>query len=144
MDCSTLVTGSWADEIHKENLEVLKNMSNEEILAEKNKLESSIDPRLLAFIRSKKNLKAKNLSKPHKIELETTVYPEKMDIETELQIPDFVKVMGAEGIKQEWVHMDALEVEKLKWMNDLQTEEINSMQSMESYNARFDFNGKMK
>lgn len=44
-----------AVEIHKENLEKLAQMSQAEILAEKKKLEETLDPKIIQFLRSKKN-----------------------------------------------------------------------------------------
>ena len=58
---SHIVSGPWAQEIHKENVDRLKEMSTDEILSEKKNLEAMLDPSTLAFIKSMKN--AKNKSK---------------------------------------------------------------------------------
>lgn len=42
-------------EIHKENLEKLAKMSEAEILEEKRKLEETLDPKIIQFLRNKKN-----------------------------------------------------------------------------------------
>lgn len=44
-----------AVEIHKENLEKLAQMSQAEILTEKKKLEETLDPKIIQFLRNKKN-----------------------------------------------------------------------------------------
>lgn len=44
-----------AIEIHKENLEKLAQMSEVEILEEKKKLEETLDPKIIQFLRNKKN-----------------------------------------------------------------------------------------
>lgn len=43
-------------EIHKENLEKLAQMSEAEILEAKRKLEESLDPKIIQFLRNKKNI----------------------------------------------------------------------------------------
>lgn len=59
---SHVITGPWAGEIHKENVEKLKVMSEEEILAQKKNLEAMLDPSTIAFIKSMKNAKNKTKS----------------------------------------------------------------------------------
>ncbi|KAG9430096.1 RNA polymerase II-associated protein 1 [Apis mellifera carnica] len=58
-DKSVIVEGSWANEIHKENLERLKQMSQEDILKEKSKLEITLKPELVQFLRDKRIKKQK-------------------------------------------------------------------------------------
>lgn len=48
-----------AVEIHRENVEKLAQMSEAEILEEKRKLEETLDPKLIQFLRNKKNKSAK-------------------------------------------------------------------------------------
>ena len=43
-------------------------------------------------------------------------------------------------IKEDWVHMDKTEPEKLEWMKDLPKP---SAKSKEGSQARFDFNGRL-
>ncbi|XP_020282059.1 RNA polymerase II-associated protein 1 isoform X2 [Pseudomyrmex gracilis] len=49
-------------EIHKENLEKLSQMSQEEILTEKKKLEETLDPKIIQFLRNKRSHKSKKRS----------------------------------------------------------------------------------
>lgn len=46
-----------AREIHEENLEKLKEMSQDDILMEKKNLEATLDPAMLSFIKSMKESK---------------------------------------------------------------------------------------
>ncbi|XP_023313719.1 RNA polymerase II-associated protein 1 [Trichogramma pretiosum] len=59
MSASNVVTGALAEDVHSENLEKLKQMSNEEILAEKKNLEATLSAETLAFIKSMRNAKNK-------------------------------------------------------------------------------------
>jgi hypothetical protein len=183
---SHIITGSWANEIHKENVEKLSKMKEDEIKQEKGHLEAVLDPRTIAFIKSMKNSKNKSKSKileacknkviennkmeldeqapcsipqefeNHKIDvedknvvkksikkdinqmsLETDTYFKSLEKELPEPVIDLVKTAEQEG----WVHMDDLEPEKVKWMQDLPESQDNKL-PQEPYNARFDFQGK--
>nr|XP_033335290.1 RNA polymerase II-associated protein 1 [Megalopta genalis] len=54
---STVIEGSWSNEIHEENLEKLSHMTEEDILREKKKLEMTLNPELIEFLRNRKNKK---------------------------------------------------------------------------------------
>lgn len=51
---SSVLTTADKNAIHEENANKLKTMSSEEILAEKERLLSSMDPALIQFLRSRK------------------------------------------------------------------------------------------
>ncbi|XP_011498977.1 PREDICTED: RNA polymerase II-associated protein 1 [Ceratosolen solmsi marchali] len=180
-----MVTGSLANEIHRENMEKLKQMSNDEIMLEKGNLETMLDPSTIAFIKSMKDTKDKTKTKllevcknrlvdNKKIKLvEGTVRDASQEFENpKMEVDDesIAKASINEDIKQKnfkmetdftsldkelpepvvdivktaeksgWVHMDDLEPEKVKWMQDL-TENEDTKLPEEPYNARFDFNG---
>ncbi|PSN49130.1 hypothetical protein C0J52_07240 [Blattella germanica] len=56
-DRSYILTGAEAQKIHEENTEKLSEMSAEDILKEKQRLMEQIDPNLLNFIRSRRQMK---------------------------------------------------------------------------------------
>jgi len=188
-------------EIHKENLEKLAQMSEAEILEEKRKLEETLDPKIIQFLRNKKSKFGKrpieqdskqlSASVANKILIDTEVSSDKkiklssndnkgmecendiastltaeeitmdaevpnnkktklssnddteMDCEDDtLNIPESFKEIFEESKQKGWLHMNTLEPEKLKWMEDLPERKKDEPAPNEEYNARFDFNGK--
>ena len=161
-DSRVTVDGSWASEIHKENLERLNQMSQEEILKEKSKLEMTLKPELIQFFKSRISKKQKinqekleNTSIFVKDDNITSMNEEKIisevsdneDVtsmqvdEPEQSIPKPPIELMEQAKEKGWVHMDSLEPEKLKWMEDVPAEKKDEPPPDEPYNARFDFNG---
>jgi len=67
----------------------------------------------------------------------------KMDCEDDtLNISESFKEIFEESKQKGWLHMNTLEPEKLKWMEDLSERKKDEPAPNEEYNARFDFNGK--
>ncbi|CAK9798178.1 RNA polymerase II-associated protein 1 [Anthophora plagiata] len=170
---SVIVEGSWANEIHNENLDRLNQMSQEDILREKSKLEMTLKPELIQFLkdrRSKKQNVNENQRECEKLKEETQdqkttpikkensitenivdkpientsknndVVPMQVD-EPEQSIPKPSIELIEQAKQKGWVHMDSIEPEKLKWMEDIPVEKKDELASEEPYNARFDFNG---
>ncbi|XP_015588745.1 RNA polymerase II-associated protein 1 [Cephus cinctus] len=172
---SILIDGPWASEIHKANVEKLREMSKEEILKEKQRLEATLSPDILAFLKTRKKTKEQLKSKNN---FSATEAPIGLDILTSTKInekdnnvqsstelhcttndntsdTDVVMKSETESTKlgkplleildqakqKGWVHMDLLETEKFKWMEEIPVGENDSSSSEEYYNARFDFNG---
>ena len=169
-DNSVIIEGPWANEIHKENLERLSQMSQEDILKEKSKLEMTLKPELIQFLKDRRN-KKQNTNKSledkrlntekqdqnvKSTNLITEDVPNKCDedslknndvspmqIDTiETDIPKPPKELMEQAKEKGWMHMDSLEVEKLKWMENIPPEKKDEPAPNEPYNARFDFNGK--
>ncbi|XP_071631277.1 RNA polymerase II-associated protein 1 isoform X2 [Temnothorax longispinosus] len=194
-----------AIEIHKENLEKLAQMNEAEILHEKRKLEETLDPKIIQFLRNIKKKSGKRsieqdnkqssvsaaskttamdieVSSDKKMKLssndnlndsemdckndtastlitkETTMdtrsndkktkFPSndvdtKMDCEDDSSsiIPGLSKELFEESKQKGWLHMNAPEPEKLKWMEDLPEKKEDEPDPTKEYNARFDFNG---
>lgn len=170
---SVIVEGSWANDIHKENLERLSQMTQEDILKEKSKLEMTLKPELIQFLKNRRNKKQKvnkalednktssgkaqdqneksvNAEKlvaeevPNKdhedLVQNNDVVPMQID-ELEQDIPKPSKELMQQAKEKGWVHMDSLEPEKLKWMENIPEKKDEPIPD-EPYNARFDFNGK--
>ncbi|XP_017882607.1 RNA polymerase II-associated protein 1 isoform X1 [Ceratina calcarata] len=173
-DGSVIIEGSWANEIHKENLERLNQMSQEDILKEKSQLEKILKPELIQFLKDRRNKKDTVKKSPKKLEavdvesqdenvksikkqeLSIEEIPNKHDADSveddnitpmevdklELQdVPNPSVELMEQAKKKGWVHMDFLEPEKLKWMEDIPTEKKDEPAPDEPYNARFNFDG---
>ncbi|XP_043262714.1 RNA polymerase II-associated protein 1 isoform X1 [Colletes gigas] len=195
---NTIIEKSWATEIHKENLERLNRMSQEDILREKSKLEMMLKPELIQFLKDRRNKKqkaegdqdeieksnilnkdenvtymdeeklcTKKISNRHDkelsnnndvtlmqiVKLEKVVDKYNKDMsknidDTQMQIDESEETVTEPPIElmklakeKGWVHMDALEREKLKWMEDIPIQKQDEPSPDEPYNARFDFNG---
>ncbi|KZC10341.1 RNA polymerase II-associated protein 1 [Dufourea novaeangliae] len=171
-ESSFIVEGSWATEIHKENVERLSQMTQEDILTEKSKLETILKPELIQFLKNKRNKQQKRKKNqeeieesndPHRKQNVTYMDEEKlitkdisikdnegssknnaatpMQIDEPESIPKPLKELMERAKEKGWVHMDSLELEKLKWMEDVPAQEQQEPTPDEPYNARFNFNG---
>lgn len=143
---SDSIQDSVRSEIHKSNVEKLNSMTKEEILKEKERLESTLDPKLLEFLRARK----KPASSECKIKVvePKTIKPDpkddvnKMECEPILQEPPApVTEIVEQASDKGWVHMDKVEPEKLEWMKEIEPSKDGESTPDEPYNARFDFNG---
>ncbi|XP_072283926.1 RNA polymerase II-associated protein 1 [Pyxicephalus adspersus] len=145
-----------AQRIHKENVNKLKALSEKEILQERERLLSQLDPKLVAFLRSKNkepgiqgNLSASIAAGgPQTVSYESSApaaqtqasegIPEEKEKEnqTALSVDDLpVKP------QKEWVHMNSVEFEKLEWTKDLpQTRQKKTKKGMQ---ARFSLKGDL-
>ncbi|CAL7951795.1 unnamed protein product [Xylocopa violacea] len=167
---SVIVEGSWANEIHKENLERLNQMSEKDILEEKAKLEMALKPELIQFLKTRRSkmlnvnkdrekcnklniedqeqnvksieqkLIANECDEHSKDSKESNVTSIEVD-EPEQNVPKPPIELMEQAKEKGWIHMDSLEPEKLKWMEDIPTDKKIEPAPDEPYNARFDFNG---
>lgn len=164
---SVIVEGPMAKEIHDSNVEILKDMSQDEILAEKEKLEQTLGPELVEFLKSRRKRvlegfqveikeDCKGWGKVRKIDDSNTEMEverkesqnetEKMETEESKEPEELPKPLVeilTEAEEKGWVHMDKPEPEKLKWAEEL-PEKVDDKPPAEPYDARFDFNGKRK
>ncbi|XP_033632797.1 RNA polymerase II-associated protein 1-like isoform X2 [Asterias rubens] len=154
--------------IHQENLSKLSEMTEADILEEQKKLKAMLDPSLLSFMQSRNTPKSVASKPDQKNYTDMCDTSEPMDIEPTNQencgsqgsadrkvvsepvsdIKDSDRMEASSGqsvkarvtIKEDWVHMDKTEPEKLEWMKDLPKP---SAKSKEGSQARFDFNGRL-
>ncbi|XP_014612056.1 PREDICTED: RNA polymerase II-associated protein 1 [Polistes canadensis] len=155
---SDLVLNSIAEEVHQENLEKLREMTQEEILMEKSKLESSLDPELIKFIKNRRKVKTKmEVNKPdvrsgnlngeecvRNKKNDSSCYDQAEVMECENNIENVPKPcieILKEAKNKGWVHLDTVEVDKLQWMQDIAETKEDKSAPDEPYNARFDFKG---
>ncbi|EDO48627.1 predicted protein, partial [Nematostella vectensis] len=141
---------SEAVRIHHENVERLAGVSHEEIIAERERLMTSLDPALLAFLQSR----TKQTTEP---KLNQAIpEPDRSGPEKHVHFANDVSVVSVEGgveqlesvrelvqqtAKQRWVHMDGLEPDKLEWMKDCPPP--SAFDQKQGNQARFTFDGSL-
>ncbi|XP_011303494.1 RNA polymerase II-associated protein 1 [Fopius arisanus] len=147
---SLLVEGPLSSEIHKENLEKLNRMTQEEILQEKAHLESLLSPELIEFIKAKKSASQKFGNS-----LKTPVNPSASNPDSRIPCPAVDEIQEAvspspevsnlleEASTHQWLNMSTLESPKLEWMKDLEPDKCPQVSENEPYTARFSFEGEL-
>ncbi|XP_018415570.1 PREDICTED: RNA polymerase II-associated protein 1 [Nanorana parkeri] len=144
-----------AQRIHEENVNKLKALSEEEILQERQRLLSQLDPKLVAFLKSKS--KDPDTQRYSNIG-DTTSGPQSVSYEssgsaTQAQATKEIPEAEEENLtalsvddlpvkpQKEWVHMNTMEFEKLEWIKDLpQTRQKKTKKGMQ---ARFSLKGDL-
>ncbi|NWZ18272.1 RPAP1 protein, partial [Asarcornis scutulata] len=151
-----------AQAIHKENLEKLQSMSQEEILQEQEKLLAQLDPSLVAFLKSRrgvnvgqKNELKKEQNRPEEF-VESLTVPQhgvgaslsvqESGLEESVRKEENMKMeMTDDDLpvkpKKEWIHMDNVEFEKLEWMKDLPSP--RQKKTKKGMQARFSLKGDL-
>ncbi|XP_050083834.1 RNA polymerase II-associated protein 1 isoform X2 [Anopheles aquasalis] len=134
---SALLEGWDASEIHQENLQKLQKMSEEEIQEEQNLLLSTLDPKLVEFLKARKKPTASSESNQltGRSELDQKI------AQTEV-LPAGMEVLQQEG-SQQWINFNVLEPEKLEWTKDVERS-VKQLKPGESYEARFDWKGVLQ
>ncbi|XP_065203024.1 RNA polymerase II-associated protein 1 [Planococcus citri] len=123
-DRSYIVGGPEASEIHSENVNKLSSMSPEEILKAREELLQVLNPSHVEFLKKIRTESQTGLESPmNDLSIETP----SLNVDLEL--------------KNKGVHMDKVEPEKLKWMEDVP--EIKEPLPETFYSARFDFEGNL-
>ncbi|CAH0713426.1 unnamed protein product, partial [Brenthis ino] len=143
---SYIVSSQEANAIHNENIKVLSEMSEDEILQEQQKLLSTLDSKVINFLRHNRSKVSKNSV------LESNSDEAKMDIinlKFETEIDKSVNKFESDSLWEndilshpqlnKWLHFENLEKDKLEWMKGI--EESRKIKSDEPYEARFDFKG---
>ncbi|NWV68108.1 RPAP1 protein, partial [Malurus elegans] len=151
-----------AQAIHKENLEKLRSMSEEEILQEQARLLAQLDPSLVAFLKSqrgnnegqKKEFKMEQ-SKPEEFVeslpvaqhgVRSSLSTQESALEESVRKEENVKVEITDDDlpvkpRKEWIHMDNVEFEKLEWMKDLPPP--RQKKTKKGMQARFSLKGEL-
>ncbi|KAM9291758.1 RNA polymerase II-associated protein 1 isoform 2-T2 [Morus bassanus] len=151
-----------AQAIHKENLEKLRSMSEEEILQEQKRLLAQLDSGLVAFLKSrrggnegqKKELKMEQTRPEECLEslpvaqhgVRSSVPMQESGLEESVRKEENMKVeMTDDDLpvkpKKEWIHMDNVEFEKLEWMKDLPSP--RQKKTKKGMQARFSLKGEL-
>ncbi|NWW76580.1 RPAP1 protein, partial [Climacteris rufus] len=151
-----------AQAIHKENLEKLRSMSEEEILQEQARLLAQLDPSLVAFLKSqrgndegqKKELKMEQNRSEECLEslpvaqhgVRSSLSMQESGLEECVRKEENTKVeMTDDDLpvkpRKEWIHMDNVEFEKLEWMKDLPSP--RQKKTKKGMQARFSLKGEL-
>lgn len=163
---SYIVSSKEADDIHTENIKMLSKMSQKEILEERQKLLSDLDPKIIEFIKAKRqNSTISSPALPYPLQPSESIeksesIQEKMDTlesvlpfkNTESNTKDYNYVPSTQSFDSlwdndifthpeisNWLNFDSLENDKLEWMKGI--EESKKIQPDEPFEARFDFKG---
>lgn len=117
--------------IHRENLERLSKMSQDEIKSEQEKIIQHMDPKLVAFIRQKK------FNEKHLLTEQTNPEDTEMSEEQKNQVIDQLPIKP----DKKWLNMDKIEYDKLEWMTKpgktIKTDDGSASA------ARFNFSGEV-
>lgn len=141
---SFILSSKEANNIHSENIQTLRRMSEKEILEERQKLLSSMDPKLIEFIKSKRKQDTTKIVEEKKkvtFQQPDVSTEENMDVEESMIKSDSLwenDVLSHPQVNK-WLHFDSLEKDKLEWMKGI--EESKKLKAGEQYEARFDFKG---
>ncbi|KAK9876898.1 hypothetical protein WA026_015934 [Henosepilachna vigintioctopunctata] len=129
---SNVLSEADKDEIHEKNINLLKTTPESEILEERERLLSTMDPALLAFIKAKaRKQKPKNTNPSI---LQQNEAGRNINVENIKTTSDILQKPGAEN----WLNFDLLEVHKLAWMEEITLSKIDKNKALD---ARFDFEG---
>ncbi|KAL4113454.1 hypothetical protein QTP88_017071 [Uroleucon formosanum] len=138
-DTSVVLSGPEASDIHRENVQKLISMSDEELLNAKNELLNSMDGKLIEFLKSKRNndgTHGKYDLKPKDSDRVKLVNTQNKIKEDKIKHLSYMKDLVNNGL-----NMDVIEEEKLGWTGDVNVENQNKV--VDVYAARFGLDGKL-
>ncbi|XP_055086988.1 RNA polymerase II-associated protein 1 [Periophthalmus magnuspinnatus] len=136
--------------IHRENQEKLHGMSELEILNERKRLLSQLDPRLVEFVKSCKAQDIPSSAPAPHPSRDLSAPPcdavgqspsALVDVEMEPEQEPATEADLPVKPHKDWVHMDKLEPEKLEWMRDLPPPRKKG--TNKAMQARFNFAGTL-
>ncbi|XP_044754149.1 RNA polymerase II-associated protein 1 [Coccinella septempunctata] len=129
---SKILSETEKKEIHEQNLNILKSTPETEILEERERLLSVMDPAILAYLKSKRKEnqpKSSNLTISQQNNVGQSINLENIKTTSEI-----LEIPGSE----KWLNFDVLETHKLAWMEEVKMPKIDKDKVFE---ARFDFEG---
>ncbi|KAI5633508.1 RNA polymerase II-associated protein 1 [Phthorimaea operculella] len=144
---SYIINSEDAPDIHIENINLLSKMSEKEILEEQQKLLSTLDPNLVAFLKAKRKQKEENTQTEKHVSVSKELnkdIQDQMDTTESTQQPSPLDTMWDNDVLShpnvnKWLHFDSLEKDKLEWIKGI--EESKKVKADEPYEARFNFKG---
>jgi len=120
-----------ASNLHEENMNTLRQMSEQEIIEEQNKLTQSLDPKLVQFLKSRRNATNDN-----KIKAIDDV--EMCDVNEIATHKNTTKPAAVSSDMTQFPNMTKSEPEKLSWTGDLPPVKAGQFAG---FSARFGFDG---
>lgn len=139
--------------IHEENVARLQAMAPEEIVQEQQRLLAQLDPSLVAFLRSRSCTREQAAEKATEKQRlggasvdvtkeEASVSPSASEHRKEDEPEPGAPALALPVTPhKEWLHMDAVELEKLHWTQDLPP--LRRQQTQERMQARFSLQGEL-
>lgn len=125
-DKSYILTGSDSTQIHEENVNLLRTMSEDQIKEERENIIATMDPAILAYLKSKRKkmiLQNKNLTIQEQNEVAEDVKIEEIRATNE--------ILGL-PTAEKWLNFDVVEANKLAWMKDVNIPNIKKSQNFEA------------
>ncbi|CAH1966199.1 unnamed protein product [Acanthoscelides obtectus] len=128
---SYILTGSDSKQIHEENLGVMQNMSEEEITEERERLIQTMDPAIIAYLKSRR--------KKEMLENRNPTIKEQNEAAEDVKIEDIetTKEILAHPKAEKWLNFEVVENNKLAWMKEIDIPQLKNG----TFEARFDFEG---
>lgn len=123
---SYVLQGEEKEEIHKENVDKLDGMTEEEIMEEQRRLVDALDPNIVRFFKSKRR---DDVSDAIREETEEVVREEIVEVD---EIDTAKEIIEK---SDRWLHFDSVETEKLQWMKDVTIPKKKG--DNEDYEARY-------
>lgn len=123
---SYILEGEEKDEIHKENVDRLKGMTEEEIINEQQTLIDALDPEIVKFFKSKRIVDNLDSTEEKKEEKE---YKEEV-----VQVDQIETAKEVIQRSEKWLHFNEVETEKMQWMKNIVVPKKPT--SNENYEAR--------
>lgn len=131
---SYVVSGKDRDVIHQENVNLLRNMNEEDIMKERKNLLESMDPAILAFLKDRrKTYKESDAGKPSIAEQNKVNDTNIEEITTPISIL-------SQSDAEKWLNFNVVEMSKLAWMKDIKIDK-KKIKKNTQFEARFDFEG---
>ncbi|EDW40323.1 GL24961 [Drosophila persimilis] len=128
-----------AKELHDENMALLSQMSEEEILAERQRLQATLDPALLALLSKNRGIKSPLVvSEPSPKPIEPTPQPQQPISSLVDSNPAHALLLQSDEDK--WLNFNLVEEHKLAWMRDIPAK-MSQLKPGQQFDARFDWKG---
>ncbi|KAK9496533.1 hypothetical protein O3M35_013193 [Rhynocoris fuscipes] len=133
---SYVVSGEDASSIHDENVNKLLGMSEEEILKEREKLMTELDPDVVKFLRDRR-LKGEKSNRDCEVMEVSSETNKSSDEKMKVNLENVTEI---KNLVHKFPHMDVIEGEKLQWIGELPKE---VKVPKDPYPARFNFEGRL-
>ncbi|CAG9791160.1 unnamed protein product [Diatraea saccharalis] len=139
---SFVLSSKDSNEIHNENIKILSVMSEDEILQERTKLLTTLDPKIVEYLKAIRQQRPSEKSDGDK--KVNTSEKESQELDVPQGLDDDNDTLWENDILSHpslsrWLHFDSFEKDKLEWMKGIK--KSKEVQPNEPYEARFDFKG---
>ena len=109
---STIISGDDKNEIHNANVQIFNQMTEEEVLKAHQNLMETMNPPLIAFLKSKR-------AQPSSKQISDMETQNETKSELKLDDIDTVRHILHQHKSEKWLHFDKFESNKLAWMKNV-------------------------